>query len=239
MKLLFFRRRFKALFMQFRLHCIVGPFEKINLTLSYLSKLSRWRQKQGKLGYNDFPASSVKPERRYGLYKHVQENHIQDSEIVYLEFGVAGADSFRWWLANHQNSNSKFYGFDTFTGLPEDWGPFKKGTFAQSEIPKIDDNRAEFVQGLFQQTLLPFMEQQELRDKKLVIHLDADLYSATLFVLTQLYSKLKPGDIIFFDEFNVPLSEYKAWEDFVSAFYVDYEVLGAVNNYFQLALKLK
>jgi hypothetical protein len=35
------------------------------------------------------------------------------------------------------------------------------------------------------------------------------------------------------------MSEFKAWEDFVSAFYVEYEVLGAVNNYFQLALKLK
>jgi hypothetical protein len=86
---------------------------------------------------------------------------------------------------------------------------------------------------------LPFIENKDLKNKRLVIHLDADLYSATLFVLTQLYSKLKPGDIIFFDEFNVPMSEFKAWEDFVSAFYVEYEVLGAVNNYFQLALKLK
>jgi hypothetical protein len=50
---------------------------------------------------------------------------------------------------------------------------------------------------------------------------------------------LKSGDIIFFDEFNVPLSEFKAWEDFASAFYIEYEVLGAVNNYFQLALKIK
>jgi O-methyltransferase len=239
MKLLFFRRRFKAFFMQFRLHYVFGIFEKVFLTLAYLSKLSRWRLKQGKLGYNDFPVSSVKPERRYGLYQHVQENYLKDHEIVYLEFGVAGADSFRWWLKNHVNQNSKFYGFDTFTGLPEDWGPFKKGTFAQHEIPKIDDSRGAFLQGLFQQTLIPFIEKNNLNEKRLVIHLDADLYSATLFVLSQLYSKLKPGDIILFDEYNVPLSEFKAFEDFTSSFYVNYEVLGAVNNYFQVAVQVK
>jgi hypothetical protein len=239
MKFLFFRRRFKAFFMQFRLHYVFGIFEKVFLLLAYLSKLSRWRLKQGKLGYNDFPVASVKPERRYGLYQHVQENYIKDQEIVYLEFGVAGADSFRWWLKNHANSGSKFYGFDTFTGLPEDWGPFKKGTFAQNEIPKIDDSRGEFLQGLFQQTLIPFIEKNNLKEKRLVIHLDADLYSATLFVLTQLYSKLKPGDIILFDEYNVPMSEFKAFEDFTSSFYVNYEVLGAVNNYFQVAVQVK
>lgn len=225
--------------MQLRLHYIFGPFEKIFLLLAYLSKLSRWRQKQGKLAYNDFPVSSVKPDRRYGLYKHLQDNHLSETAIVYLEFGVAGADSFKWWLENHSNAASKFYGFDTFTGLPEDWGPFKKGTFAQSEIPKIDDQRGEFVQGLFQQTLIPFLEKQDLGKSRLVIHLDADLYSATIFVLSQLYSKLKPGDIIIFDEFNVPMSEFKAWEDFSSSFYVNYKVIGAVNNYFQLALEVK
>jgi hypothetical protein len=73
----------------------------------------------------------------------------------------------------------------------------------------------------------------------MVIHLDADLYSATLFVLSQLYAKLKPGDIILFDEFNVPMSEFRAFEDFASSFYVDYEVIGAVNNYFQLAVRIK
>lgn len=239
MKLLFFRRRFKALFMQMRLHVIFGPFVKIFLLLSYLSKLSKWRVKQGKLAYNDFPVRSVKPERRYGMYNFLQETIIKEQEIVYLEFGVAGGDSFKWWMQNHQLPNSRFFGFDTFTGLPEDWGPFKKGHFAQSEIPTIEDERGAFEQGLFQQTLLPFIEKHDFWDKKLVIHLDADLYSATLFVLSQLYSKLKPGDIIIFDEFNVPMSEFKAWDDFSNSFYVDYEVLGAVNNYFQLALMVK
>lgn len=239
MKLLFFRRRFKAFFLQFRLHYIFGPLEKVFLVLAYLSKLSRWRLQQGKLGYNDFPVSSVKPERRYGLYQYVQDNTIKDQDIIYLEFGVAAADSFRWWLKNHHHPDSKFYGFDTFTGLPEDWGPFKKGTFAQNEIPKIDDTRGAFVQGLFQQTLLPFIADNDFWNKRIVVHLDADLYSATLFVLSQLYPKLKSGDIILFDEFNVPMSEFKALEDFCSAFYMEYEVLGAVNNYFQLAIKVK
>ncbi len=238
MKLLFFRRRFKALFMQFKMHYIFGPFEKIFLTLAYLSKLSRWRSQLNKIPYDDFPSTRVIPEKRYGLYDYVQKNKIQDLSICYLEFGVAAADSFRWWIQNHSHENSKFYGFDTFTGLPEDWGPFKKGTFAQSEIPKIDDKRATFIQGLFQQTLLPFVKKTDLSGP-LVIHLDADLYSATHFVLSQLYPHLKKGDIIIFDEFNVPLSEFKALDDFCMSFYLEYEVLGAVNNYFQMAIQVK
>ena len=51
---------------------------------------------------------------------------------------------------------------------------------------------------------------------------------------------LKPnaGDVIFFDEFNVPQHEFKAFTEWVNAFYVKYEVLGAVNNYYQIAVKI-
>jgi hypothetical protein len=69
--------------------------------------------------------------------------------------------------------------------------------------------------------------------------MDADIYSATLYVLTSLAPFLKKGDIIFFDEFNVPLHEFKAFSEWVSSFYINYEVLGAVNNFYQVAIKIK
>jgi hypothetical protein len=50
---------------------------------------------------------------------------------------------------------------------------------------------------------------------------------------------LKSGDILLFDEFNVPMHEYKAFTEFVNAYYIDYEVLGAVNNFYQIAVKIK
>ncbi len=50
---------------------------------------------------------------------------------------------------------------------------------------------------------------------------------------------LKAGDIIFFDEFNVPMHEFKVFTEWSQSFYIDYEVLGAVNNFYQIAVKIK
>jgi hypothetical protein len=71
-----------------------------------------------------------------------------------------------------------------------------------------------------------------------IIHFDADLFSSTLYGLTQLHPYLKPGDILMFDEFNVPAHEFRAFTAYVDSHYVKYEVLAAVNNYFQIAVKL-
>ena len=49
---------------------------------------------------------------------------------------------------------------------------------------------------------------------------------------------LRPGDVLLFDEFGVPTHEFRAFDDFVSAYRVDYELVGAVNNYLQVAIRL-
>jgi hypothetical protein len=69
--------------------------------------------------------------------------------------------------------------------------------------------------------------------------MDADLYSATLFVLTSITPFLRPGDIIFFDEFNVPMHEFKAFKDWSNSYYINYKVLGAINNFYQLAIMIE
>jgi O-methyltransferase len=51
--------------------------------------------------------------------------------------------------------------------------------------------------------------------------MDADLYSATIFTLSQLYPFLHKGDIIMFDEFNVAMHEFKAYDEFTSNFYIN------------------
>ena len=107
-----------------------------------------------------------------------------------------------------------------------------------STPPVIDDTRHKFFQGLFQATLPEFLKDFSRREK-MVVHMDADLYSSTLFVLTQLHPFLRKGDIIFFDEFNVPMHEYKAFTEWTKSFYIDYEVLGAVNNYYQVAILIR
>ena len=102
----------------------------------------------------------------------------------------------------------------------------------------ISDARARFFKGLFQQTLIPFLDRYDNANRKL-IHIDSDLFSSALFTMSQLYRFLKPGDILLFDEFAVPQHEFLAFKIFTESFYVDYEVIGAANNYLFVAIKIK
>ena len=236
--ILFFIRKIKAFFMWFRLDVIFLPFSAFFLNLVYISKLSKWRSQNKNLKFNDFLNLKWSYQSRFDLYKHLIDNENCSSPVNFFEFGVATGTSFKWWLEQNKNPQSKFYGFDTFEGLPEDWGTYKAGEM-NANLPQIDDNRHEFLKGLFQDTLFNFIETHRIDNNRIIIHLDADLFSSTLFVLTTLAKYLKPGDLIFFDEFNVPNHEFFAFKVFTESFYVKYELIGAVNNYYQVAFKVK
>jgi hypothetical protein len=230
-------RKVKALFIRYRLHAVVDWLLRPLLTLSYLSALSRWIAETPMPGFDDFYSRVHDYGRRYGLYRHVVEQERLE-EICYLEFGVAAGRSMKWWVENCRSVNSRFYGFDTFEGLPERWGSFGEGAMStEGDVPQLDDPRCEFVKGLFQQTLPAFLQSFDSGQRK-VIHLDADLYSSTLFVLTALHPVLRKDDILLFDEFNVPLHEFRAFMDFTAAYRAKYEVIACVNNYYQMAVKL-
>jgi len=187
--------------------------------------------------FNDFYSKKYDYSKRYMLYKHVIDTEML-YEIYYLEFGVSQGHSFRWWADNIKNANSRFVGFDTFTGLPEKWGFFEKGVMStEGNIPQINDVRCKFVKGLFQESLPGFLKGFDTSLRK-VIHLDADIYSLTLYVLTMLATHLNKNDILIFDEFNVPLHEFKAYHDFITSYYIKTRVIGAVNNYFQISFKI-
>ena len=235
---LFFIRYIKITFLYLRLHVIFNLFSSFFSNLLYLTRFSSWAAKNNGVAYNDFP-SKWDYEKRYPLYKWViTTEKLNDQPINYIEFGVSEGYSFRWFLQEISNSQSKFYGFDTFTGLPEDWGPFKKGAMStNNQPPVITDSRGKFFQGLFQQTIPGFLTELD-PSKRNVILLDADLYSATLYALTKLAPFLKKGDIIIFDEFAVPTHEFKAYSDFTESYYIDLKLIGAANNYYFAAFKV-
>ena len=133
-----------------------------------------------------------------------------------------------------------FYGFDTFEGLPEDWGLFAKGDM-QSGIPQIDDKRGLFIKGIFQDTLHEFIQEHSpvFKNKRKVIHMDADLFTATLFALSQLYPYLQKGDIIMFDEFNVSTHEFMAYRLFTECFYIKLRPISALNNFYHAAFEVE
>jgi len=116
-----------------------------------------------------------------------------------LEFGVYSGRTLKviakWYPG-------KTFGFDSFEGLPEFWRDgFPAGTFKVNKIPTIEN--ALVLDGLFQDSLEPFVA--SLTDEISFIHLDADLYSSTKFVLIKLNDLIKPGCVILFDEFmNYP-----------------------------------
>jgi hypothetical protein len=226
--------------MKWNLHKVVHPFSSSLSNAVSMGHLSEWRKQHPVNGYNDFYQKTWDYNRRYNLYEAIgKQEQLFNQPIDYFEFGVASGASFKWWLQNNNNASSKFFGFDTFEGLPEKWGPFEKGAMAHTlESLNITDSRASFYKGLFQQTLIPFLGNYNSQNKKL-IHIDSDLFTAALFVLTQLYRFLKPGDILVFDEFAVPKHEFLAFKIFTESFYIDYEVIGAANNYLFVAIKIK
>jgi hypothetical protein len=207
------------------------------LKLVYLSKVSTWIKENKHIEYNDF-FSKWDYNKRYDLYKWVTEKEALTAPINYLEFGVSNGHSFNWFMEHNTNTESRFHGFDTFEGLPEDWGPFKKGAFSTNNVlPTIRDSRGKFYQGLFQQTLPGFLKSFS-NDKRNVIMMDADLWSSTLYALTSLAPFIKKGDIIFFDEFIVPTHEFKAYLDFVESYYLNVKLIAAANNYYFAVFKV-
>jgi methyltransferase family protein len=132
-----------------------------------------------------------------------------------LEFGVAGGKTLRSIVAGLPGR--EIFGFDVFTGLPEDWRPrFAQGRFAQQTIPSVPG--ATLIEGLFEDTLPSFLEDHPA--DVAFIHLDADLYSSTKTVLDLLGDRLVPGTVVLLDEyFNYPgwqEGEYRAWAEFVT-----------------------
>jgi hypothetical protein len=177
--------------------------------------------------------------KRFTLYEFLLKDQQLDQPVNYLEFGVAAGRSFKWWVEHNQNADSRFFGFDTFTGLPEDWNMFKAGAMSTNGIvPDVNDDRAFFIKGLFQDSLPGFLKTFQDNNRK-IIHLDADLYSSTLYVLTMLHPYLKKNDVLLFDEFAVPQHEFLAFSNFIQAYRFEYEVIGAANNYMFVAMKVK
>ncbi len=230
--------RLKGFVLLMRPHTFLGWLRHPFLSISNILGMTKWISQQDKKDImNDFFTYKRNTAKRYEMYAYVVDKYnLKNEAFDYLEFGVCGGNSFKWWMDNCVNENAKFYGFDTFEGLPEAWGTFNKGDMA-ANMPVLEDKRGEFVKGLFQQSVPGFLEKAKLNNgKKKIIHLDADLFTSTLFALTSMAPYLKKGDILFFDEFNVPNHEYYAFKLFCESYYVKTKLIAAINNYYQVAI---
>jgi O-methyltransferase len=180
---------------------------------------------------------------RFELYADMQSKLLAGQSIDYLEFGVRYGDSILKWAALNTDPNSRFIGFDSFEGIPEDWvsvtSTAKKGEFSVRGVaPQTTDMRVRFVKGWFNETLRPFLR-NFTPQSRLIIHNDGDLFSSTLYTLATLDPLLQPGSILIFDEFANPLHEWRAFQDYCSAFGRKCKALGAAGDYFtQVAMEI-
>ena len=104
------------------------------------------------------------------------------------------------------------YGFDSFEGLPEDWGVndtlsqkkevrYHKGKFSlQGMMPDVAKN-VELIKGWFSESLKDFMDSNS--GPVHLLHIDCDLYSSTKTIFQHTSNRLVSGSIIVFDEITM------------------------------------
>jgi O-methyltransferase len=168
---------------------------------------------------------------RESLWGHLFSRIGADQRILLLEFGVFNGYSIHQFAALNQHSASKFIGFDSFDGLPEDWArDCPKGTFSQGgQVPPVRDSRITLVKGWFSDTLIAQLQGIKSQDWITVCHFDADLYSSTLFCLTTVLQRFRRFYFVF-DEFSG--HEARALCDVMQAYPIDISFLGHTKEKF-------
>lgn len=185
-------------------------------------------------------SNSVMFRNRKQLLKFALKEYVKNSEYkdkLFLEFGT-----YKGELINFCSSlipEAKFYGFDSFEGLPESFSIWKRGRFdIKGKLPKVNKN-VSLIKGYFNETLPKFLE--EHKEKASFIHIDCDLYSSTKTVFDNIYDRIVPNTVIQFDEYyNYPgwrNHEFKAFQEFCKKYNVEYEYIGI--SHMQVAVVIK
>jgi hypothetical protein len=158
---------------------------------------------------------------------------------IIAEFGVWKGESINFFARNCLEA--RVFGFDSFEGLEEDWYGFilPKGSFSTNgRIPKCESN-VKLIKGLFEETLPNFVDELN-QEQIMILHMDADTYKPTKYVLELLIKNLNRGSIIIFDEYfgysNWRLHEFRAFQEVVRNFSVKYRYIGYTNM--QVAIEI-
>jgi Macrocin-O-methyltransferase (TylF) len=207
----------KAILIRAGSHCSARTMHKLNAAINYI-ETGRWLNEQ-KL------VPQVRADRPHQLFDLIIRD-VADQDVLYLEFGVFRGDSMRYWSRRLKHPRAKLHGFDSFEGLPEAWNiDSPQGHFSTNgAIPIIKDPRVKFFKGWFNETLPGY---QVPPHDRLVMDMDADLYSSTIYVLKTLESSIVPGTYIYFDEFADRENELRAFSEFVQDTEMRFELIAA------------
>ena len=207
--------------------CSPSHIRSLNAALNYL-EVGRWLKSHG---FDSSPRYATREQ----LYAAVAAP-VAAERVLYLEFGVYYGRTMRSWCSLLTNPETLFHGFDSFEGLPEAWDAERpKGTFhMRGRLPVFDDPRVRLHRGWFEETLPSFALPAH---ERLVLHMDADLYSSTKFVLDTLRAQIERGTLIVFDQFCDRHHELRAFSDFLGETGMTFRFVGATRNLERVAFE--
>jgi O-methyltransferase len=210
-------------------HCPGSVIHLLNGVLNYVHIGWWFKQK-----HYDIPITCAD---RKSLYQHVAG--LVTEPVSYLEFGVFRGASMGIWSGLLKNPDSLLSGFDSFEGLPEVWrmAADEKTFDVKGLLPDIEDSRISFHKGWFEDTLPGFLESFSAKEQ-LILHLDADLYSSTVYVMSKMEPYMLPGTILIFDELFDREHELKALDEFLEKHPIKLECVGATQGLTQAAFRI-
>ena len=160
----------------------------------------------------------------------------------YCEFGIFKGYAFlhaQRTAAQHQLESMRFFGFDSFAGLPPIKAAdltkndeFYEGQYAcskehvvanlSSADGGVDWDRTFLVEGYFDRSLTPQLKRDHDLKAVAVALIDCDLYASTVNVLTFLDGLLLDGSVLMFDDWNCfdrddERGQRRAFGDFLGA----------------------
>jgi O-methyltransferase len=138
----------------------------------------------------------------------------------YLEFGMFKGYAF--WHAQqaarrHGAAGMRFFGFDSFAGLPEvegvdrtDHDEFYKGQYccpkeavvANLNARGVDWSRTFLIEGYFRDSLTPDLRRRRRIERAAIVLVDCDLYSSTREVLDFVAPIMFDKTILIMDDWN-------------------------------------
>lgn len=201
---------------------------KSSLTVAEVLDMGRWQRCAGYTCKSFFAT-------RESLFGAIAKQ-IRNRAVAYLEFGVWQGESMRIWSTLLENEETRLHGFDSFTGLPEDWmDGFSKGHFSTGgRLPDIEDPRVTFFKGWFHETMPGY---QLPRHEAMLVNIDSDLYLPARYVLDFLAPHFRPGDFLYFDEFHIARDEVRAFREFVRNTGIKFSLFGATKGFAGTAFK--
>ena len=133
--------------------------------------------------------------------KLLSEASKSQAQFRFIEFGVFEGALAKYFMKFNSELVESWHGFDTFTGLPKDWGDLPAGTFSTGgETPKIDGMKLHWYVGLVEASKKEIGKAaREISLAKFIIF-DLDLYEPSKTAWDCIEHELRPGDVIYFDE---------------------------------------